>query len=81
MFRLSTGADMSDPRIEGYLSSPTFTLGEDETGGPCFYWKNPWSGEREKIASLWWPTHPMEATAEIEQLFAELHLSRRAVTE
>lgn len=55
-----------------------FSLGEDETGGPCFFWTNPWSGTQEKIANLWWPTHPVEATAEVEALFADLSLHTEA---
>jgi hypothetical protein len=65
---------MSDLGMQMH-ETPKFSLGEDETGSPCFYWVNPWSGKKEKIASLWWPSHPEEATAYVEQLFEELHLS------
>ena len=51
-----------------------FELGEDETGGPCFFWVNPWTQKREKVASLWWPEHPVEATAEVEHIFSCLKL-------
>lgn len=54
-----------------------FEQAEDETGGPCFFWQNPWSGQREKIANLWWPQHPPEETATIEKLFENLALVRR----
>jgi hypothetical protein len=56
--------------------TPSFEFGNDETGGPAFFWINPWSGQREKIASLWWPAHPPEATESVEQLFSELRLYR-----
>jgi hypothetical protein len=56
--------------------TPMFERGEDETGGPAFFWKNPWTGNREKVASLWWPTHPPEETEAVEQLFSELTLTR-----
>lgn len=47
---------------------------KDDADGPSFWWVNPWSGQREKIASLWWPTHPVEATDKIEHLFENLSL-------
>lgn len=47
---------------------------KDDGNGPCFWWTNPWSGQREKIASLWWPAHPIEATEAIEHLFESLEL-------
>ena len=53
---------------------PKFELADDETGGPCFWWKNPWTGRREKIATLWWPEHPVEATEMVEHLFENLEL-------
>lgn len=54
---------------------PDFDLGKDETEGPAFFWKNPWkNGKREKIASLWWPEHPPEATEAVEVLFDNLRL-------
>lgn len=56
--------------------TPSFEFGEDETGGPAFFWINPWGGQREKIANLWWPAHPPEATEAVEQLFSELRLYR-----
>lgn len=46
----------------------------DDADGPCFWWTNPWSGKREKIASLWWPGHPPELTELVERLFAGLFL-------
>ena len=53
----------------------TFTQGEDETGGPCFYWTNPWTGKREVIARMFWPEHPPEATAEVELMVYSMMLS------
>ena len=53
---------------------PVFELGQDETGGPAFFWRNPWSGRRETIANLWWPTHPPEATETVEHIFKNLRL-------
>lgn len=54
---------------------PDFEYGLDETGSPSFFWKNPWSNhKREKIASLWWPEHPPEATEAVEALFDNLSL-------
>lgn len=35
-------------------------------------WTNPWSGKEEKIATFWWPTHPPEATAQVEKWFEEI---------
>lgn len=32
-------------------------------------WKNPWDGHEERIASFWWPGHPIEATEKVEKLF------------
>lgn len=57
--------------------TPVFELGEDETGGPCFFWTNPWNGRRDIIAKLFWPGHPVEATEAVEQLFSELELRRK----
>lgn len=54
---------------------PHFELGDDETGGPAFFWRNPWTGKREKIANLWWPEHPPEATEQVEKLFERLRLT------
>lgn len=56
------------------LNRPLFELGEDETGGPAFFWVNPWDGKRERVASLWWPTHPPEKTEEVERIFSGLCL-------
>lgn len=58
------------------IENPKFELGEDETGGPAFFWTNPWSGKREKIGYLLWPAHPLEETEAVEQLFSELRLVR-----
>lgn len=61
--------------------TPVFELGKDETGGPAFFWRNPWSnGKREKIASLWWPEHPESATEKVEWLFDNLELRVKATT-
>lgn len=72
--------DERTPGLRTALKERTelFQLGKDETGGPCFFWDNPWSGAREKIANLWWPAHPSEATADVEALFADLSLQTEA---
>lgn len=56
---------------------PVFELANDDTGGPSFFWKNPWTGKREKIASLWWPEHPEGATEAVESMFEDLELRRK----
>jgi hypothetical protein len=61
------------------LRAQEFELGEDATGGPCFFWQNPWTGKREIVASLLWPEHPSEVTAQVEALFADLTLTRQSV--
>lgn len=33
------------------------------------WWRNPWNGTEERIASFWWPAHPIEATAQAEEWF------------
>ena len=47
----------------------------DDIDGPSFWWTNPYNGRREKIASLFWPAHPVEATEAIENLFENLKLT------
>jgi hypothetical protein len=37
--------------------------------GIYLVWKNPYDGSEERIASFWWPGHPAEATAQVEQYF------------
>jgi len=59
---------------ESMHQTPKFELGTDETNSPAFFWENPWSGKKEKIASLWWPTHPPELTMWIDNLFENLEL-------
>ncbi len=55
---------------------PTFEYQDNnDADGPSFWWRNPWSGQREKIASLFWPTHPGDATATVEHLFEHLSLT------
>ena len=53
----------------------TFWLENDVTGAPCFWWRNPWSGKKEKIATLLWPEHPPEATAAVEAMFKSMSLT------
>jgi hypothetical protein len=33
------------------------------------FWQSPYGHGKEKIASFWWPYHPVEKTAEVEALF------------
>lgn len=40
-----------------------------EGGELALFWTNPWSGNEEKIATFWWPTHPIEATKQVEDGF------------
>lgn len=35
----------------------------------AIFWDNPYEHKKEKIASFWWPTHPVEKTGEVEKLF------------
>lgn len=59
--------------------TPKFTLEEcPQVGGPCFFWISPYTGQKEKIATLWWPGHPPEMTDIVEHLFENLHLEYRA---
>lgn len=54
---------------------PIFWQENDENGSPCFWWKSPYcNGKKEKIANLWWPEHPVDATEAIESLFSSLEL-------
>ena len=48
---------------------------DDETGGPAFFWQNPWTGKREKLATLLWPQHPEAATAAVESMVLAMTLS------
>jgi len=52
---------------------------EYEGDGLCLFWDNPWSGEKEKIATFWWPAHPPEATEAAEAMF-ETIASRACLT-
>ena len=36
------------------------------------YWINPWDKKKEKIATFWWPAHPVEATEQMEMMFEEI---------
>jgi hypothetical protein len=57
--------------IELRLMNPRLSweyLGEEL----AIFWVNPWSSEKEKIASFWWPTHPVEATADVEAAFEKI---------
>ena len=38
----------------------------------ALFWTNPWHGNKEKIATFWWPGHPIEATAEAEKRYEEI---------
>lgn len=42
----------------------------------ALFWINPWNMQKEKIATFWWPIHPMEETERVEQLFESI--ARRA---
>ena len=55
-------------------SNIVFERGVDECENPAFFWTNPWSGNREKVATLFWPTHPFEETERIEDLWDLLEL-------
>ena len=43
----------------------------------AIFWTSPYGNGKEKIASFWWPAHPVEATAEVEAMF-ERYASRLA---
>lgn len=32
-------------------------------------WHNPYENKEERIASFWWPTHPVDKTGEVEKTF------------
>jgi hypothetical protein len=51
------------------INGQTLHIEDDETGGPAIFWRNPWTGEREKLATFLWPQHPVEATADVEGVF------------
>lgn len=39
----------------------------------AIFWENPYEGgKKEKIASFWWPLHPIEATTEVETFFESI---------
>ncbi len=47
----------------------------DEIGysaGPAIMWVNPWSGKPEAVCAFWWPSHPEDDTAAIENLWDRL---------
>lgn len=67
---MNPGFDPAELRQK--LAAAKLEFAEDETGGPTIFWTNPWNGKREKVASLWWPTHPPEVTAEVEALWDHL---------
>lgn len=35
----------------------------------ALFWTNPWSGTEEKIATFWWPAHPIEETNYVQLVF------------
>ncbi len=35
----------------------------------AIFWNSPFGGDKEKIASFWWPCHPPESTGEVERFF------------
>ena len=39
---------------------------ESEAEGIHLKWINPWARKSERIASFWWPEHPIEATENAE---------------
>lgn len=43
-----------------------------EGGELAIYWVNPWSHQEEKIATFWWPAHPVEATEQVERWFEKI---------
>ena len=49
---------------------PWFTVTDDE----CvqIWWVNPWSKEKERVAMLMWPGHPIEETARVEAWYSTL---------
>lgn len=65
---------VSDMYLEQTSREPTFYRKNDEHENPCFYWKNPYDGHEEKVAMLFWPTHPYENTEEVEFLYEHLEL-------
>ena len=38
----------------------------------AIFWESPFGHGKEKIASFWWPAHPVEATAEVEFAFERI---------
>jgi hypothetical protein len=57
------------------IKGQTLHVEDDETGGPAFFWINPWTGKREKLASLLWPLHPPEVTDDVDAVFSAMTLS------
>lgn len=57
---------MRQPKIESRYVGEELAL----------FWINPWSGVEEKIATFWWPGHPVEETAQVEEWFEGI--ARRA---
>ncbi len=35
----------------------------------ALFWESPYGAGKEKIATFWWPVHPVENTKEVEALF------------
>lgn len=38
----------------------------------ALFWINPWDQKEEKIATFWWPAHPMEETSFVEKEFEKI---------
>ena len=38
----------------------------------AIFWESPYGHGKEKIASFWWPCHPIEATKEVEHAFEQI---------
>lgn len=63
-----TGETSSTPPPQPALTVPALLweyVGEEL----ALFWESPYGHGKEKIASFWWPAHPVEATADVERLF------------
>jgi hypothetical protein len=54
------------------MKTPHLTFKEDEQKNPAIFWVNPYNGQEEVIARLYWPTHPPEKTEEAEKLWERI---------
>jgi hypothetical protein len=53
-------------------SGPPVTWRYIDDGELALFWTNPWDGKEEKIATFWWPTHPIEETSAVEKMFEDI---------